>query len=55
MSRVQIGLPINYRKNTIQGVLNHEIGTHFLRKYNDRSQKWYKDRKKFNLGPYLQA
>jgi hypothetical protein len=35
--------------------MNHEIGTHFLRKNNDRTQKWYKDRKKFNLGPFLKT
>lgn len=48
-----ISLPIRYRQNTIEGVLNHEIGTHFIRKYNDRLQKWHKDRKKYNLSPYL--
>ena len=35
--------------------MNHEIGTHFLRKYNEKSQKWYKRRKKFHLSPYLQT
>lgn len=29
-------LPITYRENDIEGVFNHEIGTHYLRKYNDR-------------------
>ena len=55
MSRVLIGVPINYRKKTIEGVMNHEIGTHFLRKYNEKHQKWFKDRKKFNLSPYLKT
>ena len=49
VSTVIIGLPIRYNKFTIEGVLNHEIGTHFIRKYNDRGQKWYKERKKYNL------
>ena len=31
------------------GVLDHEIGTHFLRKYNERLQPWYKKRGKFNM------
>ena len=53
MSRVMISLPIRYRTNTIEGVLNHEIGTHFIRKYNDRLQKWHKDRKKYSLSAYL--
>jgi len=35
-SKVIIGLPINYRINRIEGVLNHEIGTHFIRKINDK-------------------
>jgi len=42
MSTVVIGLPIRYTRFTIEGVLNHEIGTHFLRKFNDRTQKWFK-------------
>lgn len=53
VSTVVIGLPIRYTKNTIEGVMNHEIGTHFLRKYNDRNQKWFKERKKFGLEHYL--
>ena len=53
MSRVMISLPIKYRQHTIEGVLNHEIGTHFIRKHNDRLQKWHKDRKKFGISPYL--
>ena len=35
-------MPILYRELRIQGVLNHEIGTHFLRKHNDRMQIWHK-------------
>lgn len=35
--------------------MNHEIGTHFLRKYNEKYQKWYKDKKKYNLSPYLKT
>jgi len=52
-STVIIGLPIRYTRNTIEGVMNHEIGTHFIRKYNDRGQKWFKERKKYNLENYL--
>jgi hypothetical protein len=36
-----VALPIEYREATIEGVFNHEIGTHYLRKYNDRKQIWY--------------
>jgi len=28
-------VPVQYREHNIQGVLNHEIGTHFLRKRNE--------------------
>jgi len=35
-SKIVVGLPINYRLNRIKGVMDHEIGTHFLRKANDR-------------------
>jgi hypothetical protein len=35
-SRINIGLPIEYREGRIVGVLHHEIGTHFLRKYNEK-------------------
>lgn len=31
-SELIIGLPISYRFKNIEGVFNHEIGTHFLRK-----------------------
>eukprot|EP01016_Furgasonia_blochmanni_P056002 TRINITY_DN945_c0_g1_i4.p1 TRINITY_DN945_c0_g1~~TRINITY_DN945_c0_g1_i4.p1 ORF type:complete len:697 (+),score=142.21 TRINITY_DN945_c0_g1_i4:965-3055(+) len=52
-SRVVIGLPILYREKRIKGVMHHEIGTHFIRKYNDKKQAWYKNRKKFEMKPYL--
>ena len=39
-STIIIGLPIEYRRNRIQGVLDHEIGTHYIRKYNDSFQIW---------------
>ncbi len=52
VSVVTIGLPIEYRRNRITGVLNHEIGTHFIRKFNDRLQPWHKSRGKFRLKRY---
>lgn len=56
MSKVIIGLPIKYRENTIEGVMNHEIGTHFIRKFNEKNQKWFNNRKKFGLtAPYLKT
>jgi hypothetical protein len=35
-SKINIGLPIEYREGRIQGVLHHEIGTHYLRKHNEK-------------------
>ena len=35
-SKINIGLPIEYREGRIRGVLHHEIGTHYLRKYNEK-------------------
>jgi len=52
-SVIVIGLPIDYRKNRIKGVLNHEIGTHFIRKYNDKKQPWSASRTKYNLKNYI--
>jgi len=52
-STVVIGLPIEYRKNRIQGVLDHEIGTHFIRKLNDNLQVWSTNRKKYDLRAYM--
>lgn len=52
-SKLVVSLPIHYRIHRIKGVLDHEIGTHFIRKYNDRGQVWYQNRKKFDLKPYI--
>lgn len=48
-----VGLPIGYREHRLIGVFNHEIGTHYLRKYNERKQIWFKNRQKFQLKDYL--
>jgi len=48
-SILTIALPIEYRKNRIIGVLNHEIGTHFLRHYNECSQVWHCNRASYKL------
>ena len=52
-SRVIIGLPIQYREERIIGVLDHEIGTHFLRRYNEKRQIWFRKRGKYNLEPHI--
>ena len=33
--KINIQVPIEYREGRIMGVLHHEIGTHFLRRYNE--------------------
>lgn len=44
--------PQGLRRNWIQGMLHHEIGTHYLRDRNDKLQPWAKERngrKKYRL------
>jgi hypothetical protein len=55
ISKVTVGLPIEYRERRIQSVLAHEIGTHFLRHINDTLQTWHKKRKKYKLRPFLET
>jgi hypothetical protein len=33
--RINVQLPIQYREGRIKGVLHHEIGSHFLRRFNE--------------------
>ncbi len=54
-SKINIGLPIEYREGRIMGVLHHEIGTHFLRKFNEKQQVWYKKREKYELRNCIQT
>jgi hypothetical protein len=42
-------VPIEYREGRITGVLHHEIGTHFLRRFNEIQQPWHGKRKKYGL------
>jgi hypothetical protein len=46
---MNIKLPVEYREGRMQGVLDHEIGTHFLRKHNEKNQAWYKKRDKYDM------
>lgn len=52
-AEIVVGLPLQYRRNYIICLLNHEVGTHFLRKYNERQQVWSEKRKKYKLKKYL--
>lgn len=48
-NKVNIRLPCKYRRGGIMGVIDHEIGTHFLRRYNERLQIWAKKREKHEV------
>jgi hypothetical protein len=48
--KLNIKLPCTYRAAKIMGVLDHEIGTHYLRKFNESQQKWYKKKDFYNMG-----
>merc|ERR1739847_255315 len=37
------------RLHSFDALLDHELGTHFIRMLNEGLQPWYSDRKKFNL------
>ena len=47
--KMNIKLPCEYREGRMKGVLDHEIGTHFLRKHNEKLQVWFKKREKYDL------
>ena len=47
--RINVQLPIQYREGRIKGVLHHEIGSHFLRRFNEVQQPWHNERKKYGL------
>ena len=48
-SKVNVRLPCEYRRGRILGVLDHEIGTHYLRRHNEKLQVWYKKRQKYEM------
>ena len=54
-SRVNIRDPPEYRRGRLYGVIDHEIGTHFMRKFNERMQVWHKKRDKWELKSCIQT
>lgn len=48
-SKMVVALPVVYRQKRLINVLNHEIGTHYTRKFNDFHQPWYRKRALYNL------
>lgn len=51
--QVIIGNSLNYPKDRILALLEHELGIHFLRNFNERLQPWHRKRKRFDLGEYM--
>jgi hypothetical protein len=47
--RINVQLPVAYREGRYLGVLHHEIGSHFLRRFNEVQQPWHNERKKWGL------
>jgi len=54
-SRVNIRDPPEYRRGRLYGVIDHEIGTHYMRKFNERFQVWHKKRDKYELKSCIQT
>ena len=48
-SNLGIALPCQYNRGRMLGVLDHEVGTHFLRSYNEKYQIWYNKREQCNM------
>ena len=47
--KINYKLPIRYRETRITGLLHHEIGTHFIRRYNEVQQVWHNKREMYGL------
>jgi len=50
--KILLRLPLQFREKDLQGMMNHEIATHILRKINYQKQPWYKDRDNYNFADY---
>ena len=46
---LNVALPCKYNRGRMLGVLDHEIGTHFLRSYNEKFQAWHNKRDQCNM------
>jgi hypothetical protein len=52
---MNIRLPVEYRADRMINVLHHEIGTHFIRRINDKKQKWYGKKDKYDIRSCIQT
>ena len=48
-NKVNVRIPVNYRRDNILGVLDHEVGTHFMRRYNEKFQPWFNKKGKYEM------
>lgn len=46
---ILVSLPIQHREKRVLSLFHHEIGTHYVRKFNERQQPWAYNRKQYNL------
>ena len=54
-SKIIIQQPVDYTESRIWGVMHHEIGTHYLRRLNERKQPWFKQRQQFEMLNFLET
>lgn len=47
--RINVQIPLQYRIERFKGVLHHEIGSHFIRRFNEVQQPWHPERNKWGL------
>lgn len=52
---LRIRLPAVYRRDSLQGVLDHEIGTHVIRWINEMQQPWFGHHADFRLLDHLET
>lgn len=53
--KLKLRLPLEYRRESLIGMLYHEVGTHALRRINYEQQPWYKQKSKFGFDSYLET
>jgi len=52
-SKIIIQTPVDYTESRIWGTMHHEIGTHYLRRLNERKQVWFKNRTSYQMQDFL--
>jgi hypothetical protein len=52
---IKLRLPVFFRREGLLSMVYHEVGTHVLRRVNYERQPWYKKKKAFGFGEYLET